>query len=308
MRRLHLLFVSNLLTLLFPSLFYSSVGGPLDASCRLEGLLDTVVNRGSDLQKELDENNRIEESLRREIAAEHQKEPSHPIVADKPKIEDSIVSCDTKETEEPTTPTPNVTGLPKTPDVSPETAHIVDGLRVGRNGITAFGKPATFPFSPNSIDNADLGNPGLPGYRRNTSRDESDFYGCGFLGGHVRLFDDAEQPSSPMRNVDHGNASPTRMVDHGNASPTRMVDHANENRLRAASADGHPNLSSTLTSSFDTIDFRTGMSGHRGLNNTKKMHHSPIPRSRLMMSEHRGIGRARGPLHRSATSNSPSPP
>jgi len=282
----------------FPSSSFPSVGGPLDASCRLEGLLDTVVNRGSDLQKELDENDRIEESLRREIAAEHQKEPSHPIVADKPKIEESIASGDTKETQEPTTPTPNTTGLPRTPDVSPETAYIVDGLRVGRDGITAFGKPAAFPFSPNSIDNADLGNPGLPGYRRNTSRDESDFYGCGFLGGHVRLFADAEQPSSPIR-----------MPDHGNASPTRMVDHGNENRLRAASADGHPNLSPTLTSSFDTIDFRTGMSGHRGLNNTKKMHagHSPIPRSRLMMSEHRGIGRARGPLHKSATPNSPSP-
>jgi len=286
---------------------FTTVGGPLDTSCRLQGLLDTVINRGIDLQKELDENTRTEESLRREIAAELKNEPSHPIVTDAPKIERELAPppVESKDDREPTTPTEQShdgmsSEFAQTPDCFPHTssAFIIDGLRVGENGIADFDRAAAFPFTPNSIDNADLGgcgfnSSGLPGYRRNTSLDETDFYGCGaaaFLGGHVRLFADTPQPSSPIR----------------------LVEEGIENRRRVISSDdGHLALSPTLTSSFDTIDFRTGLSGHRGLNNSSKKQssgYSPTPRSRMMMSEHRGIGRVRGPLNRSATSNTPSPP
>ena len=256
-----------------------------------------MVNRGSDLQKELDENSRIEESLRREIAAELEKEPSHPIVTDAAKAEEPSAPVVNKEIREPSTPTGEgndgtSSQMTPSPDVSsPDSGVVIDGLPVGNHGISIFGEPCAFPFSPNSIDNADLGNPGLPGYRRNGSLDEADFYGCGatsFLSGQVRLFGDSrQQPTSPMR---------------------LTVDNENRGRTISADGGGHPTLSPTLTSSFDTIDFRTGMSGHRGLNNPKKHNapHSPTPRTRMMMSEHRGIGRVRGPLNRSATSNSPS--
>jgi len=276
--------------------FILAVGGPLEKSCRLEGILDTVVHRGIDLQKELDENKRIEDSIRQEIEAEFQNEPNHPIVTEAPQVQETV---ENKETREPTTPTgKSIDGcsskdLTRTPDLSPDSGVMFSGMRMD-NGLAFANPAATFPFSPNSIDNADLGAVGLPAYRRNAGLDDGDFYGCGaasFLGNHVRLFPGTQQPESPMRNAD-----------------------GNENRLRTTSHDGHFGLTPTLTSSFDTVDFRTGLSGHRGLNNAKKSHpgYSPNTRSggssgRLMMSEHRGIGRARGPLNRSAASNSPSP-
>jgi hypothetical protein len=46
------------------------------------------------------------------------------------------------------------------------------------------------------------------------------------------------------------------------------------------------------------------MSGHRGLNNAKRLgqphHYSPTTRTRYMMSEHRGISGSRRPQHKSS--------
>jgi len=286
-------------------LFHSiiSVGGPLEKSCKLEGILDTIVHRGMDLQKELDENSAIEESIRQEIEAEFQNKPNHPIVSEAPKAEEQLFvpveNNTSNEAREPTTPTGKSTDSPSkdyartpgTPDQSPDSG-------VTFNTVREISHPAaTFPFSPNSIDNADLSGVGLPAYRRNTSLDYADSFGCGatsFLGTHV--FSDGEQAASPLRFTD-----------------------GNENRLRASSADGEGGhtqpylvLTPTLTSSFDTVDFRTGLSGHRGLTNAKKSNVGNSPNNTrrgrmMMMSEHRGIGRVRGPLNRSGAPNTHSP-
>lgn len=259
-----------------------------------------------DLQKELDENRAIEESIRQEIEAEFQNKPSHPIVSEVPKTEEQsfvpVENNNGKEAQDPCTPTgksidstsKDVTHTTGTPDQSPDSG-------VALNNAREIAHPAaTFPFSPNSLDNADLSGVGLPAYRRNTSLDYADSFGCGatsFLGTHVRIFSDGEQADT---------------------SRLRFTD-GSENRLRSTSADGeggnsqpYLTLTPTLTSSFDTIDFRTGMSGHRGLTNAKKssIWSSPNTRrnqTRMMMSEHRGIGRVRGPLNRSGAPNTPSP-
>ena len=270
-----------------------SVGGPREKSCRLEGILDTVVDRGKDLQKELDENTAIEESIRQEIEAEFKNEPSYPVISEVPNRQDRrFLPVGIKETRDPTTPTgKSIDSASKdyvrTPDMSPDSGVIF-------STIPQIAHPtATFPFSPDSVDNADLGGVGLPAYRRYTSLEDS--FGCGaasFLGTNVGIFSEAEQTWSPLRFSD-----------------------GNENRLRSSSADGDGGsnlmLTPTLTSSFDSINFRTGMSGHRGLSNAKKSNnivHSPgARRGVMMMSEHRGIGRVRGPLNRSGAPNTPSP-
>lgn len=268
------------------------VGGPREKSCRLEGILDTVVHRGKDLQKELDENAAIEESIRQEIETEFKTEASYPVISEVPQIQHRFVPVGNKEARDPTTPTgKSIDSASKeysrTPEISPDSGVIF-------NTIPDIAHPAaTFPFSPHhSVDNNDLGRVGLPAYRRNASLEDS--FGCGatsFLGTSVGIFYSVEQTESPPRFSD-----------------------GNENRLRSSSADGEGGanlmLTPTLTSSFDTIDFRTGMSGHRGLTNAKSnaAAHSPgARRSIMMMSAHSGIGRARGPLNRSGAPNTQSP-
>jgi hypothetical protein len=261
----------------------------LEKSCRLEGLLETVINRGKDLQKELEENSKIEESIRKEIEADLQVEPNHPVITEAPRMEE-LLQAGSRDACDPTTPGSGKCDSSQpclhTPEVSPD-SFIITGQPADLHDY----ENGAFPFSPNSIDNADISGPGLPSYRRRAteSYDETGYaYGCGaaILGNGVHLFTSGDPPGNALLEGAHGG---TGYRDRSNSSD-------------------HPGLGPTLTSSFDTIDFRTGMSGHRGLNNAKlNPGHSPTPRGmRLMMSEHRGIGRARGPLQRSSASNSPS--
>jgi hypothetical protein len=275
-----------------------SVGGPLEQSCRLEGLLDTVISRGKDLQRELEENYHIEEALRREIEAELQVEPNHPVVTEAHISSEYVSPSHSKDAAEPTTPKDgkieDLKACMQTPHESP--SAVQNQLRKSAD-IQNF-EFGQFPYSPNSMDSNEFNTPGLPSYRTRqaSSFDESIFdYGCGvaILGnGAARLFASSAVPP-------HENA--LAEVAHSNV-------YGNNHRFRSISSDAHPDLGPTLSNSFDAIDFRTGMSGHRGLNNAKmNPGHSPTPRgSRLMMSEHRGIGRVRGPLQRLSASNEPS--
>lgn len=268
----------------------------MEKSCRLEGLLDTVINRGKDLQKELEENTRIEESLRRQIEAELQLVPNHPVVSEAPRIED-LSPSNSGDAGEPTTPrASNDPYLPMPGGGSPYKSEFI---LTGRPTDLRDYENRIFPFSPSSIDNSDLCGPGLPGYR-GSGRGAAAFeettsydYGCGAV-----LF-------APTPLFHHSNNA---MIEGGGALGGAGAG-AGIHRVRSNSTDNHPGLGpSALSSSFDTIDFRTGMSGHRGLTNSKlNPGHSPTPRgSQLRMSEHRGIGRVRGPLQRSSASNSPS--
>lgn len=252
----------------------------MEKACRLEGLLDTVINRGRDLQRELEENCRVEEALRREIEAELLVEPVHPVISDPPPPP-SISPAQSKDAAEPTTPKESSRGELRTPHESPIGTT---GLPIHRStDIQNF----EFP-SPNSMDC--FHSPGLPNYRtrQTSSFDESIFdYGCGVsILGSARLFSAAPTHENSLTDAPH--------------SP---------HRFRSMSSDAHEGLQHP-TNSFDAIDFRTGLSGHRGLNASHTAHgkwnHSPTPRSRLMMSEHRGIGRVRGPLQKLAAPNAPS--
>lgn len=259
----------------------------MEKSCRLEGLLDTVINRGKDLQKELDENNRIEESIRREIEAELQAEPSYPVVTEAPRLFEDLSRSSSGDADEPSTPrsfkNDSAQHYPRTPEVSPDFI-VIDGRPTELRDF----ENAAFPFRSNSADNADACSPGFPGYRRAGMNKRFDETGYGYACGADILGDSGYLFTKPEND---------------------MIESSSSRRDRSNSSDGghHPGLGPTLTSSFDTIDFRTGMSGHRGLTNTKlNPGHSPTPRvTRMMMSEHRGIGRARGPLQRSSASNSP---
>jgi hypothetical protein len=275
----------------------------------LEGLLDTIVNRGKDLQRELDENKKIEERLRREIEAELAEEPNAPVITEPPKLDEISPTNSTHSSPQPTTPKrakskDDAVSQPilHTPEESTqEGAFILGGPRSeeGVNGGSPSFETSEFLFSPNSIDNSDLNNPGLPSYRRAPEEETMDSFafGCGavFLPAGVRLFSESNNSNTGLL--------AGLSLDEADTAP--------QTRERSNSTDGPPSLGTpSLTSSFDTIDFRTGMSGHRALMSSKsRTSFSPVTRvgGRMMMSEHRGIGRVRGPAHHSNNAaNSPS--
>jgi hypothetical protein len=303
-------------------LLYIIVGGPLEKACRLEGLLDTVINRGKDLQRELEENNRIEEALRREIQTEMQVEPEHPVITDIPDLtEDTIepitpkASGMNKELQQPACGTPNESPLSVTGSLKKSTDLSQYQIR-----------PLPHSPSDNNDVTPEFRAPGLPVYRTRQAssfEDESMLadYGCGaaILGNSAfRLF------TTSTSAVEH---HPRQLHENQYSVVAQTNSYGStSSRFRSMSSDAHHQHHGDLgsTSSFDAIDFRTGMSGHRGLNksstaNSSKVngtnnyhhygHHSPTPHSgsRFMMSEHRGIARVRGPLQKIYASNTSTP-
>lgn len=268
------------------------MSGPLDKSCKLEGILHTIAEKSEDLRTELEKNERIEALLRGEIEKEAPREPNHPIITSPP-IEDDSPRKDLENKQvdaEPTTPTDVRTiNEVSAPILKPETAHdnIPLGLRLQSNILDlddselpdfsyhyGVGDPMAFPFcvSPNR----GLSSTSLPTYRRTGSSESLNElgYGCtAFLGAGAHLFTEGEVPRRE-----------------------NLLEGPHESRARSNSADGeHQHLQPSFTASFDTVDFRTGLSGHRGLQNTHTTH-SPVPRvrapmnTRYMMSVHDGIG------------------
>lgn len=285
------------------------VGPPLENSCRLEGLLDTVRKRGRDLQHELDENSRIEFCLLKEIEAEQGVYPNHPIVAEANQLNDAMNAHDQREA--PMTPTNKrvdnqaclMPGYPLTPEISP---NLIINRPMNSAHAEAADRGDFVMTSPNSIDNSDLG-AGLPSYRMDTSTFDDTAYGCGvaFLGTTFPFGErnpDAENQT--CNTLLPGLSYHSQLENKSSRARANSVEHNHDIPRSSQHHHHHHHWQPTVTASFDTIDFRTGMSGHRGLNNAKRLgqphHYSPTTRTRYMMSEHRGISGSRRPQHKSS--------
>jgi len=276
----------------------------------LEGLRDTVSSRGRDLQRTLDENKQIEASLQKQINAEQEKEPSHPIVTEAPKPDDLSVSRKDSDDTAPLTPGGDgVLSQPvfQTPErhlMIPEASSSDSILEFDENGVAVYSPSPPYARSPNSVDNSDLA--GIPRYRRDTSDDDLQtfIFGCGsaFLGSGSELFGENLAPTSELLTA-------AAAADH----VAVMNLHSDSNRTSASSADGISNFGHNTspvlapTSSFDGVNFRTGMSGHRALMSAKARTRDGPRREIRMMSEHRGIARVRGKARGTQSSPSYSP-
>lgn len=280
----------------------STVNGPLESNCRLEGLLDTVIRRGIDLQKELDENNKIEASLRKEIEIGLMKEPSYPVVSEEPTIivADSFEKSDT-DCSSPCSTTAN-TGNKDEHYSTPERTRSNEFLDAN---YATKGDDSNFIARLNSIDNSDIcAAPRLPSYRQMPDENFDYIYGCGAaLLGNAHIFSNVVQgPDHHHRNRLDGSSLEYHDED-GTDSNNGRTRHHNTSRSSSSNVS-NPGLSSSLSASFDAVDFRTGLSGHRALNVAKtRVDLSPKQRSgvRLMMSAHSGLGRLRGPTNRTNT-------
>lgn len=284
------------------------VGGPLDSVCRLEGLLDTIVNRGRDLQSTIEQNQQIEVSLRKQIHTKMHEPPEYPVITEPNLLCYSEDNEDQNDGSPPTTPTNQ--------EVAAHTSHIQTPERMpSRESTQALTHPsssATYhagvrplsgsespscPRSPNSIDNSDLQTAGIPAYRRTVSEDDLDTlaFGCGaaFLSSGTGLFG-ADTWMGQRADL----LAPSTGDQISPSGRTRRQSMEDAFLMHAAP---------TLTSSFDGVDFRTGLSGHRALSNAKTGS-SPTPRgrpTRMMMSQHSGIGRIRAPPRRNSPTSTP---
>jgi hypothetical protein len=121
--------------LLTSFLFIIVVGGTLDKSCQLEGMMESVISKEQELQKALDEIKLLRGGLRNEIEMEQQQTPEHPVIC-APKVlleEDSLVSDENDLlaiSEHPTIP----------PKMSLSESSSAGGLRLSQSTDSTFVK------------------------------------------------------------------------------------------------------------------------------------------------------------------------
>ena len=259
-------------------------------------MLETISSRGKDLESTLDENRQIEQSLRQQIEEALTTEPDYPVIADAVIRDLGQENNSPKHYAEGDLRTP--TGTPVRDDDTPNSLATNTGVRMEERLVE--GTMPIYPrspASPNSIDNSDIAGLGrglgIPAYRRPEHDDDMDDanYGCGstLLVSGTALF---------------GSHAANYIMDSTSLLPSSADPDLHHSHSQDPFAHGVP----TLTASFDAVDFRTGLSGHRGLTNVKKTGANSTPRSggRMMrMSEHRGIGRVNVRQHSPTSSPSP---
>jgi hypothetical protein len=251
--------------------------------------MDTVKTRGEDLAKTLDENRQVEELLRLHVEQAQLKDPTHPVVSEPVRM--ATFSEAPTTPEGPSAPTEMSLPPPYTPQpelVKPRSFH------------TPHTETHPTPHSPASIDNSDMFShmgvhsltpgPVMPRYGGSGSYEEQENYypssgtafGCG-----VGFIVEEEEGTQ----------------DHFRRTAVRL------DRPRSATVHDAPTWAPNLAASFDAVDFRTGLSGHRGLSHGRRNPGmSPKPRSQIrMMGEHRGLATFRMAAARHQAPNQPIP-
>jgi hypothetical protein len=245
-----------------------SVGGPLETSCQLQGTLCIVKERQQALQRQLVELEAQSDMLQRRIDAERMKEPSHPVITP----------------PGPSTPTtasaPSPVSVPSSPEVRVTASYDGDGVEVeeARDGPL---------LSPHTIDNSDLSlyvDDGRHSPLENIIVPEHIGVGCGtFL--FAEPCGELEEEVDGLRGLSYAEGTSGARPETTRSSIERDVSAGYQGR----------HLSPTPTRSFETVNFRTGMSGHRGLGRQQDTARHVPPRQVRFMGEHRGLSKIRGP-------------
>ena len=241
-------------------------------------------------------------------------EPTHPVIKEAPKADDiyPMVSRDSTEAR-PGTPSDlpikefrgdishgSHDSLLQTPEVSTTTFSNFVIEADNDTSIPLFCYSNPLPGSPVSIDNADIVNSNLPRYRRSNSNEDLHHLslgcGTGLLGETSEIFTSSlgRPGMAEITNDD-------RMADRDHRERTSSDHSLESSHTSTTNQYGTPRL----TSSFDCVDFRTGLSGHRALTSAHKSQFGAPRRQIRMMGEHRGIARIR-PVRRSSPPSSPS--
>jgi hypothetical protein len=230
-----------------------TVGGPLDKSCELEGIYDILELRKLKIRRKIEEVERLSASIQERIQFEQTQEPSHPILTLAPQP---------PQLED-------VVASPQSPDrglTSEDSLIPITPRNYSTTPVDSYLQSRT----PNTIDNSDLD---VTAFVDENVRFRSIEFGCGLsfpLGGDER---------NSGRSFDSVDTRARLISNSATSIPQSM---------------GQPDLAAApSSSSFDAVDFRTGLSGHRGLGSTKTPDRRSMGSTRgniRMMGEHRGIG------------------
>lgn len=268
-------------------------------------MLRSVLRKQEELQRELEEINGLVDGLKEKIQTEQETLPEYPVITPPKEIEADILVNDENDvtSREPTTPPTrrmedplepsSPGGIEVTGSISSTEVNLGTNPRTPAQQISPhleqYGhSPANSCPMPGYLQHElsqpfiDGAPPGLPRYRVNSDDDIHGLpwtFGCGSTLFGERLIEHECDPG-------HGLALSfdDSLVD-GHVGPGRSL------AARAIAANANLTSGDTLRSgSFDgPINFRTGMSGHTGLNVSRKKS-SPMSRPHIrMMSEHRGI-------------------
>jgi hypothetical protein len=278
------------------------VGGPLDRSCQLEGTLDIVEQRKLELQRELSQIERVSIHLKEQIDGVEEEDPTHPIITlpqpPSESKEDALVNC--PETPVQTMDRPFVTESPTVVTEGNDCVELTHSPLTPRRDRHSLPHNVGSPFS---IDNADLSghfnrlSTAEEGFLSIYQRmDDNDPPGIVDLGCSSMLFgricasqDDEEDGMKRLIGLSFDSEGSDMIPPRPpTLSPSITADPSN------ASVTHRSVTSPQRTASFDTIDFRTGMSGHRGALSSRTSDPRATPRRNIrMMSSHMGIGRIR---------------
>jgi hypothetical protein len=284
----------------------------MEKSCKYEGMLRSVLRKQEELQRELDEINGLVDGLKERIHIEHESPPEHPVITPPKEIEEEIFINDENDVTSrvPTSPSTPTMEQPVNPS-SPGGVELSASASSTEVNLGGLGKnPRTpaqqqlvhheYAYSPaNSCPmpgplHHELSQPfidgvpaGLPRYRVNSDDDIHGLpwsFGCGSTLFGERLIEHESDPGRGLALSFDDTLVESALQGHN--VPARSLAA----RTIAANANLTPGDSTLRSGSFDgPINFRTGMSGHTGLNVSRKKN-SPLSRPHIrMMSEHRGI-------------------
>lgn len=284
------------------------VGGPLDKSCQLEGILDSVASRKRELERELRELEDLSRGLGEEVQLALSQEPSHPIITPTPEIE--------RPSSPKASPSPESSPVPRSPIDKLKITTSEDSVEIARSPdqvaaslhdsveLTHETPPQLSPsnlMSPHTIDNADLSATFFvdddSAVMGNSIPEQ---LGCEIFGATRCVMDEDEGLIGLSFDIadTFGTVAP--------APPPRLRPSARTSTGRSPGRRIIP--SPSMSSSFDSqgINFRTGMSGHCALGHSKQRSGTAQPQRLVrFMGEHRGIGKLRRQHHQHGAPDSP---
>jgi hypothetical protein len=295
------------------------VGDPVEKSCQLEGMLQSVEKKKQELQNELQQINVLAKGLEDDIKLQQQEPENHPVITPLHQTETVEINDENDGTaviQLPATP-PKITKLEYSPQMGLHLTQSADSTNVelgdaqidlhtprtpayNHQNAILLNSPAN--SCPMPIDSRleqpyiDCQSQGLPRYRVNSDDDLHGLpwgFGCGSaLFGERLLEQDANSGNTMTLSFDDVLVESAGAMGVLNRARNMSASVNGGGGETAYSAD-----SSLQSGSFDggAVNFRTGMSGHRGLSQARKKI-SPLSRYRQipMMSAHRGIPAARG--------------
>jgi hypothetical protein len=282
-------------------------------------MLQSVTKKQQELRKELEQINLLAKGLEDDVKLQLQEPENHPVITPLHPPEAAKVNDENDEKalmKLPATP-PKITKLEYPSQMGLQLTQSTDSTAVelgdaqidphtprtpAQNHHNAILLHSPANSCPMPIDSRlsqpyiDCESQGLPRYRVNSDDDLHGLtwgFGCGSaLFGERLLEQDANSGNVMTLSFDDMLIDATGALGVANTA-ANMASSINGGGETTYSTD-----SSLQSGSFDGgggVNFRTGMSGHRGLNQARKKT-SPMSRYRQipMMSAHRGIPAARG--------------